>query len=161
MVISRSSTNRPVLASLFVVSLAVVSLLVTDATRSDAIAQGRGPVAVDVAVPLVRTVREWDEYTGRFEPVERVDVRARVSGYVRSIHFKDGQLVKRGDLLYIIDPRPFETELAATKARLSIAEARLKLASAQLKRIERLRRRDVSSEAQADERRAQRDVDAA
>ncbi len=123
-------------------------------------AQG-GPVAVDVAQPLVRTVREWDEYTGRFEAVERVEMRARVSGYVKSVDFKDGAIVEKGDLLFVIDPRPFEATLQAAEARLAIARARLKLAEAQLSRAQQLRRRNVSSQAQVDERVAQRDVDAA
>jgi len=140
----------------------LASILAPALAPSSALAQqGRPPTAVDVATPLSRQVREWDQYTGRFEPVERVEVRARVSGYIKSVNFKDGALVQKGDLLYVIDPRPFEAELAAAKARLAIAQARLKLAEAQLGRSRTLRRRNVSSQAQVDERTAQRDVDAA
>src|ERR1041385_5223093 len=62
---------------------------------------------VTVSKPLQKNITEWDEYTGRFVAVERVEVRARVSGFIDSIHFKDGQIVKQGDLLFVIDPRPY------------------------------------------------------
>lgn len=115
-------------------------------------------VPVDVATPLVKPVREWDQYTGRFEAVKRVEVRARVSGYLKSIEFTDGQTVKEGDLLFVIDPRPYEAELAAAKAQLESARADLRLAQAELKRGEELLRRNVTAEAEVDRRRAQREV---
>ena len=114
--------------------------------------------AVDVAAPIVKTVREWDQYTGRFQAVNRVEIRARVSGYLKSIHFGDGQLVKEGDLLFVIDPRPFEADLAAAKAGVESAKAELKLADAELKRGEELLRRKVTAEAEVERRRAQRDI---
>ena len=63
---------------------------------------------VTVAQPVKRTVTDWDEFTGRFEAVEEVQVRARVGGFVTSVEFRDGAIVHAGDLLYVIDPRPFE-----------------------------------------------------
>src|SRR5450631_1704314 len=63
---------------------------------------------VTVAQPTKRTVTDWDEFTGRFEAVEEVQVRARVGGFVTNVEFRDGAFVNTGDLLYIIDPRPFE-----------------------------------------------------
>ena len=63
---------------------------------------------VTVAQPVKRTVTDWDEFTGRFEAVEEVQVRARVGGFVTSVEFRDGAIVKTGDLLYVIDARPFE-----------------------------------------------------
>ena len=68
------------------------------------------PPAVVVASPLVIRLTEWDEYTGRFEATDTVDVRARVDGYLDSIHFRDGAIVKPGDLLFVIDPRPYEAD---------------------------------------------------
>ena len=117
--------------------------------------------AVDVAAPVVQTVREWDQYTGRFEAVEQIELRARVSGYLNSVHFKDGQLVEKGDLLFVIDPRPLEASLAAVKAGLTSAQAELKLAQTDLKRGEELLRRRVTAVAEVDKRRSQRDVAAA
>src|ERR1700757_171509 len=66
------------------------------------------PPSVTVSQPLQKTITEWDEYTGRFEALATVDVRARVSGFIDSIHFQDGQNVKQGDLLFVIDPRPYK-----------------------------------------------------
>lgn len=117
--------------------------------------------AVDVASPLVQTVREWDQYTGRFEAVDQIELRARVSGYLNSVNFEDGQLVEKGDLLFVIDPRPLEAALAAAKASLTSARAQLKLADTDLKRGEELLRRRVTAVAEVDRRRSQRDVAAA
>jgi multidrug efflux pump subunit AcrA (membrane-fusion protein) len=69
------------------------------------------PPEITVSQPVLRKTIEWDEYTGRFDAVEAVDVRARVSGYLAKVNFTDGQEVKAGDLLFEIDPRPFERAL--------------------------------------------------
>src|SRR5690242_13514401 len=74
------------------------------------------PATVTVAKPIQREVIEWDEYTGFLEPKEKVDVRARVSGYVQEASFEEGGIVKEGDLLFVIDERPFKAELAAAQA---------------------------------------------
>lgn len=74
------------------------------------------PPEVDVAAPLKRKITEWEEFTGRFEAVRRVDVRARVTGYLVEKKFKDGQMVEKGDILYVIDPRPFEFEVQRATA---------------------------------------------
>src|SRR5262249_10274618 len=66
------------------------------------------PPPVTVAQPAKRTVTDWDEFTGRFDAIEEVQVRPRVGGYVTNVEFKDGDIVHAGDLLYIIDSRPFE-----------------------------------------------------
>ena len=79
------------------------------------------PPAVVVASPLVIRLTEWDEYTGLFEATDTVDVRARVDGYLDSIHFRDGTIVKPGDLLFVIDPRPYE---AVSKGRAQTLSAR-------------------------------------
>ena len=92
------------------------------------------PAAVTVSQPVVREIAEWDEYTGRFDAVETVDVRARVSGYLNEVHFKDGQEVKEGDLLFVIDPRPFERAVAMARAELDQAEVRVKNASLDVER---------------------------
>lgn len=74
------------------------------------------PPQVTVATPLVRQITDWDEYTGRLAAVESVEIRARVTGYLQSVHFQDGALVKRGDLLFIIDPRPYQAALDEARA---------------------------------------------
>ena len=78
---------------------------------------------VGVATPVVRQIVEWDRYQGRLQAVQEVDVRAKVSGYLREIHFTDGQIVEEGDLLFVIDPRPFESEVARAEAAVQDAEA--------------------------------------
>jgi len=83
------------------------------------------PPAVTVAQPAKRTVTDTDEYVGRFVAVDSVEVRARVSGYLEGVHFKDGQLVKQGDLLFTIDKRPFQNTLDQTRASLVQARSNL------------------------------------
>lgn len=80
------------------------------------------PAEVDVALPLVKNIVEWDEYTGRFQAIEEVDVRSRVTGYLNAIKFKDGQFVKKGDILFMIDPRPFQYALERAIAELELAK---------------------------------------
>lgn len=92
------------------------------------------PPAVTVANPLHKQITEWDEYTGRFVAVETVEVRARVSGYIDSLHFKDGQIVNKGDLLFVIDPRPYQIAVEQAKAEIERAQARLQIAMADVDR---------------------------
>jgi len=80
------------------------------------------PPKVVVAHPLQRELIKWDEYTGRFEAVNRVDVRARVTGYLDEQRFRDGQLVRKGDVLFVIDPRPFQYQLQRIQAQFNLAE---------------------------------------
>lgn len=91
-----------------------------------------------VAKPSKKTFEIWDEYTARIEPLEFVELRSRVSGYLEKILFKEGQIVKEGDLLFIIDPRPYEAALAAAKASVKEVEARLLLAKTNLERAKGL-----------------------
>ncbi len=89
-------------------------------------------VQVVVTSPVKKRIVEWDEYVGRIDPVEFVEVRARVSGYLQSIHFDEGQIVNKGDLLCVIDGRPFVAELNRAKAELEQAKARVTESTAQL-----------------------------
>ena len=117
---------------------------------------------VDVAVPLERPVIEWDLFTGRIEAQEMVEVRARVSGSLQSVHFVDGATVAKGDLLFVIDPRPYEAVLAEARAQVTRAEVRLELAENDLDRAERLVQRRAISEEEFDARtQEKREADAA
>src|SRR6201994_2989998 len=89
---------------------------------------------VTVAQPVKRTVTDWDEFTGRFDAVEEVQVRARVGGYVTSVEFKDGDMVHTGDLLYLIDSRPFEAVAEQADGQLADARAKVELAKRELDR---------------------------
>jgi RND family efflux transporter MFP subunit len=93
---------------------------------------------VTVAVPLQRDVAEWDGYIGRFEASKSVEVRPRVSGQVTAIHFTDGEIVRKGQLLFTIDPRPFTAALAEAQANLASAKSDLALAKTDLDRAKRL-----------------------
>ena len=106
------------------VSLAFAALVASCGQQQ----QGGGPPppAVTVTTPVKRMVTDFDEYVGRFVAVDSVEVRARVSGYLEGVHFKDGQIVKQGDLLFTIDKRPFQNTL--DQARASLVQAKSNLA---------------------------------
>ncbi|KYQ80457.1 efflux transporter periplasmic adaptor subunit [Acinetobacter sp. NRRL B-65365] len=93
---------------------------------------------VDVASVVSQTITDWQEYSGRLEAIDQVDVRPQVSGKLIAVHFKDGSLVNKGDLLFTIDPRPFEAELNRAKAQLASAQAQVTYSSANLGRNQRL-----------------------
>ncbi len=112
------------------------------------------PPKVTVSRPIVREVMEWDEYTGRLVPVETVEVRARVSGYLQSIHFTDGKIVNKGDLLFVIDPRPYQADLDRAEAELKLSKAQLDLATSDLARAQKLLRSRAISEEEVDTRAA-------
>src|SRR4029077_6246061 len=78
--------------------------------------------------PVAGEVTEWDEYTARLDAVDSVEVRPRVNGYLQSIHFQDGAIVKKGYLLFTIDPRPYDAALKRAEADASLARSRLELA---------------------------------
>ena len=119
-----------------------------------------GPVAgapaggppVTVAPPLAREVTEWAEFTGQVVAVDRVEVRARVGGYLTEIRFTDGQMVAKGDLLFIVDPRPYEIALAQARAKLDQAAGTKDYASRQLARAGELRRNDFVAASVLDQR---------
>lgn len=96
------------------------------------------PAKVKIAQPLSQQVTEWDEFTGRIEAVNTVEVRARVSGYLEKVNFTAGAAVKKGDLLFVIDPKPFKAQLNYALAELEQAKARLELAKNELARAKNL-----------------------
>ncbi|GJM22058.1 MAG: MexE family multidrug efflux RND transporter periplasmic adaptor subunit [Planctomycetota bacterium] len=110
------------------------------------------PPEVGVATPLVRKLVEWDAFTGRLEAVSRVEVRARVSGYLEAVHFTDGAMVEQGAPLFSIDPRPFQAELDRRRGELNTALARRDLTRQLLDRTERLLERNAASEEERDQR---------
>ncbi len=114
------------------------------------------PSAVTVAVPLRRDVTEWFETTGATRAVQTAELRAKVGGYLKEVRFKDGQLVKNGDVLFEIEKAPFETALASANAELAKAEAQLKLSIAQLGRTKALIERKAGTKDQLDVAEAER-----
>ena len=117
------------------------------------------PPPVTVSKPLQKSITEWDEYTGRFVPVATVEVRARVSGFIDSIHFKDGQIVKKDDLLFVIDQRPYRIAVEQAKADLERARAKYDIATSDVDRATPLLRNQSLTEREFDTRKsAQRDA---
>ena len=110
------------------------------------------PPKVTIAKPVLKEVTDWDEFTGRLYAVESVDVRPRVSGYLQSVHFIEGSIVNKGDLLYIIDPRPYQAVLDQARADLTRAKATVDLAENDLARAERLYKSRAISEEEVDSR---------
>ena len=125
------------------------------ATTGLALAQGTPPAppSVTVAKPVVKDIIERTDFIGRFEAVDQVDIRARVSGYIDKIHFEDGTLVKAGDLLFTIDPRPYRNALEQAQATVTSSQVRLEFAQSDLDRAEQLRRTGNVSDQVFDQRR--------
>ena len=115
----------------FVVT-AAAALALSGCGKTEAPPQMPAP-QVSVATPLQQKVVDWDDFTGRFEAPERVEVRARASGFLQAAHFREGQYVKKGQLLFTLDPRPAEAQLAAARAQARQAEADLARAESLLK----------------------------
>ncbi|KAK70164.1 biotin/lipoyl-binding protein, partial [Bordetella bronchiseptica] len=87
---------------------------------------------VDVAPALGRTIVDWQRYSGRLEAIDRIDIRPLVSGTLTEVHFQDGSLVKKGDVLFTIDPRPYVAEVDRARAALAAARARVSYTAADL-----------------------------
>jgi multidrug efflux system membrane fusion protein len=116
--------------------------------------QQQGPLPVNVAIAVEKEVTEWDEFTGRIEAVESVDIHARVSGYIQSVNFKAGALVEKGDLLFVIDPRPYQADLDRAQAEVERADAQLKLAQIDYTRAQDLRKKNTISAEEFDQKAA-------
>ena len=109
---------------------------------------------VTVATPRVDTVVDWDEYVGRFEAIQRVEVKPRVSGYLQAVHFRDGQYVRQGQLLFTVDPRPAQATLALAEAQLARAQATLANARTELARSRTLADQQAASVEEVEQRQA-------
>jgi membrane fusion protein, multidrug efflux system len=110
------------------------------------------PPQITIAPAIDRDITEWDEFTGRLEAIDSVDIRPRVSGYVAAVRFKEGAIVGRGQLLFQIDPRPFQADVDRLRAELVRARATVQRATSELQRAERLRTEDAISLEERDRR---------
>jgi multidrug efflux system membrane fusion protein len=115
---------------------------------------GPPPPPVTVARPLQKMITEWDEFTGRFTALETVEVRARVSGFIESVHFNEGQMVKQGDPLFVIDRRPYQLAVEQSKADRERAQAKLEIASLDVQRGAPLIRNQSLTEREFDTRKS-------
>src|SRR5688572_14652129 len=136
--IGQAAQRRPTLSNLRGILLGITLAGLASCQQETPPAQAAAAPAVTVAQPLALSITDWDEYTGRVEAVDSVEVRARVSGYLQSAHFTEGAIVQAGDLLFVIDPRPYQAALDEAKAGLARAEVQLQLARNDLKRAQNL-----------------------
>jgi len=144
---------RPAVSLLSIAAVVVCGVALVPTTKTSA-APATPPPSVSVAKPLRRDVTQWDDYVGRFEPSRAVDIRPRVSGQVVAVHFVDGAIVHKGDLLFTLDKRPFDAALAEARGGLGSARSDLALASADLARAEHLVGDDAVSQGEIDRLRA-------
>jgi membrane fusion protein, multidrug efflux system len=144
---------------LFAFAMGLTAILAACDGKSVGDSAAPPPPPVTVSNPLQKSITEWDEYTGRFTAVETVEIRARVSGFIESIHFKEGQIVKQGDLLFVIDPRPFKIAVDQAKADVERAQAKLEIASHDVDRATPLARSATITDRELDTRKSvQRDA---
>jgi multidrug efflux system membrane fusion protein len=148
----RSRLSLPVLllAGLVLLGLAAGIVSFTSQPSAPPGAGGQGAPAVTVATPISRQVIDWSEYTGQFAAMDYVEIRARVNGYLTEVHFTDGQMVNKGDLLFVIDPRPYEIALASARAKLDQAMGSKEYARRQLDRASALNRKEFVAESTLD-----------
>ena len=138
--------------SFFSIGFLLVLLAASGCRKASAPSQG--PLPVNVVTAIEKEVNEWDEFTGRLDPVESVEIRPRVSGYITEIHFEAGAIVKKGDLLYVIDPRPYQADFDRAAAEVQRMDAQLKLAQIELNRATELRNKNTISASEFDQKAA-------
>ena len=143
------------IAAATAVALALAATVTLTGCGSNAAAQAAAappPPQVDVAQVVSRQVTEFDEFTGRFEAIQRVEIRPRVSGYISSVNFTEGREVKKGDVLFVIDPRPYEATFKHAKAQLDQARSQAVLAKSERERATKLLQSHAISQEEYDSR---------
>ena len=136
------------------IMLIVLSVLLFDGCGKQQQAVELPPPVVTVTQAILKKIQDWDEYTGRLAPMGTVDVRPRVSGYITEVKFVDGDLVKKGQPLFIIDPRPYQADYDRARAEVAKADAALTLAGADFERARQLRDKGVTAAGDFDQRSA-------
>jgi multidrug efflux system membrane fusion protein len=137
----------------------ILTAIVLASCDSKSTSTSAPPPAVTVSHPLQKSITEWDEYTGRFTPLETVEIRARVSGFIDSVHFHEGQIVKKDDLLFVIDQRPYQIAVEQANADIQRAQAKLDIATQDVNRATSLLQDRTLTEREFDTRKSiQRDA---
>jgi multidrug efflux system membrane fusion protein len=136
------------------IGVGLLSILLTTASCKKKSAPPQAPLPVNVVTAIEKEVNEWDEFTGRLEAVESVEIRPRVSGYITEIHFEAGAIIKKGDLLYVIDPRPYQADFDRAAAEVERMQAQEKLAQIELDRAKELRTKNTISASEFDQKAA-------
>jgi multidrug efflux system membrane fusion protein len=141
------------------VSLLLIANVLAGCDGKPAANSGPPLPTVTVAHPLQKSITEWDEYTGRFIALETVEIRARVSGFIDSVHFREGQIVKKDDLLFVIDQRPYQIAVEQANADIQRAQAKLDIATDDVNRATPLLQSKTLTEREFDTRKSvQRDA---
>lgn len=139
---------------LYVIAIVVCSALTVASCGKSGGPQAPPPPQVTVAQVLEKRVKDWDEFTGRLQAIETVEIRPRVSGYIDKVAFTEGSLVKRGTLLFVIDPRPYQAEYDRAAADLKRFKTALELGRIELARVQRLKDSGAVSQEELDERKS-------
>jgi membrane fusion protein, multidrug efflux system len=138
----------------FLITIAILFVGFAEVACRKASAPPQPPLPVNVVTVIEKEVNEWDEFTGRLEAVESVEIRPRVSGYITEIHFEAGAIIKNGDLLYVIDPRPYQADFDRAAAEFERMQAQLKLSQIELDRAKDLRSKNTISASEFDQKAA-------
>jgi multidrug efflux system membrane fusion protein len=136
------------------IRLGLLFFLLAEIGCKRATAPQQAALPVNVVTVIEKEVNEWDEFTGRLEAVESVEIRPRVSGYITEIHFEAGGIIKKGDLLYVIDPRPYQADFDRAAAEFERMQAQLKLSQIELDRAKELRAKNTISASEFDQKAA-------
>src|SRR5438128_10233418 len=138
----------------FFIRIGILSILLGIAGCKKKPGPQQAPLPVNVLTVIEKEVNEWDEFTGRLEAVESVEVRPRVSGYITEIRFQAGAVIKKYDLLYVIDPRPYQADFDRAAAEVERMQAQEKLAQIELDRAKELRAKNTISASEFDQKAA-------
>src|SRR3989454_8482725 len=138
----------------FFIGVGILSILLTAAGCKKKAAPPQAPLPVNVVTAVEKEVNEWDEFTGRLEAVESVEIRPRVSGYITEIRFQAGAIIKKDDVLYVIDPRPYQADFDRAAAEIERMRAQEKLAQIELDRAKELRAKNTISASEFDQKAA-------
>src|SRR5438105_13712827 len=138
----------------FLVGVGILTIYLTEGDYKKKSAPQQNQLPVNVVTAVKKEVNEWDEFTGRLEAVESVEIRPRVSGYITEIQFQAGAIIKKDDLLYVIDPRPYQADFDRAAAEVERMQAQEKLAQIELARAKELRAKTTISASEFDQKAA-------
>lgn len=149
-------STRVISLTLGVILLGGIAITVYKKHSASAVPEASTPT-VTVSKPIQKEITEWDEYTGRFEATEDINLRARVGGFLETVHFTDGAIVKKDDLLFVIDPRPYQAALTQAQSAIVAAQTKAEFAANEFKRSSNLVKSGSVSQGNFDEKRQQQE----
>jgi multidrug efflux system membrane fusion protein len=147
-----ATSHKAILIAVGILIVGGIAAFTITSRAAKPAAAAPAPASVSVAAVLEKKVTEWDDFSGRVEAIDRVDIRPRVGGTIDVVHFQEGQLVKKGQLLFTIDPRPYKAELARADAAVAGAQAALGLSKTELDRTRRLIEEHAVAQRELDQR---------